>query len=938
MNSKRIILFFLIGFCLQLRGQELPPIKSYTSEQYKAGNQNWGITQNKDLELFFANNTGLVVFNGNDWNLYPSPNQTIMRSVHAVDNRVYSGSYMDFGYWESNSNGAYSYTSLSAPIQDELIEDENFWKIHQVEGYLLFQSLNRIYIYNTKDGTIDFIDTLGILKMFKVDNTIYYQDIDRQVFQIQNGKAVLFPPLINFNQDRIINIFKAKSGLVLLTEKRGFFNITATGLNPWVTDLDAILAGQSIYSGIQLLSGSYAVGTIANGLILLDANGRLLFKVDQSNGLANNTVLSLKEDAAGNLWAGLDNGIDVINLKAPVNLFTDLYGTIGSVYSSIQYKNRLYLGTNQGLFARDIASDKPFEFIEGTSGQVWNLSIIDNTLFVGHNDGTLIVDQTQVRRISSVPGTWNFITIPNRDNYILQGTYTGLSYLVKNNGLWEFGGTFSGFDISARFLVAESETSLWVNHEYKGVYNLMVNLDRSEVTHVVRDSTLTRSRNSGLTKYLEHIIYASESGVFKKEKGAATFVKDTLLSRAIGAPATYLSGQLIIDKDDNLWLFGASDFTLVKPSSFGDDLEISKIALSEELRNLVIGFENVRLLEDGTHLFGTTQGYMNLNLNEYVPHTNVVAIYKIKAQDNKGNVRPINKNEPDLALRTRQNSLSFTVNTSNYDNYLAKYFRYKLEGAQTKGWSSWTTSNTAEFPGLSYGDYTFMVQSKIGIQISENTATYSFSIKRPWYLTNWAIVLYFAGFVLLVFLVNSLYKWYYNRQQEVILLENKNQLELQRSEAEREIISLKNSSLEQDVLNKNQELAISTMGIIRKNEVLSHIQKEMSHLKDSEYSTVYNRINKIINGSINDSDDWQRFEEAFNNADKDFIDKTKAKYESLTPNDLKLCAYLRLNLSSKEIAPLLNISTRSVEIRRYRLRKKMNLASGVNLVEHIMAI
>ena len=67
------------------------------------------------------------------------------------------------------------------------------------------------------------------------------------------------------------------------------------------------------------------------------------------------------------------------------------------------------------------------------------------------------------------------------------------------------------------------------------------------------------------------------------------------------------------------------------------------------------------------------------------------------------------------------------------------------------------------------------------------------------------------------------------------------------------------------------------------------------------------------------------FKEAFNNADKDFIKKLKSIHPNLTPNDLRLCAYLRLNLSSKEIAPLLNISPRSVEVKRYRLRKKMEL-------------
>ena len=74
------------------------------------------------------------------------------------------------------------------------------------------------------------------------------------------------------------------------------------------------------------------------------------------------------------------------------------------------------------------------------------------------------------------------------------------------------------------------------------------------------------------------------------------------------------------------------------------------------------------------------------------------------------------------------------------------------------------------------------------------------------------------------------------------------------------------------------------------------------------------------------------------NTDKEFFKKIKSLHPALTSNDLRLCAYLRLNLTSKEIAPLLNISVRSVEIKRYRLRKKMDLTHEQGLVEYILAV
>jgi DNA-binding CsgD family transcriptional regulator len=125
------------------------------------------------------------------------------------------------------------------------------------------------------------------------------------------------------------------------------------------------------------------------------------------------------------------------------------------------------------------------------------------------------------------------------------------------------------------------------------------------------------------------------------------------------------------------------------------------------------------------------------------------------------------------------------------------------------------------------------------------------------------------------------------------------------------------------------------MSMIKKNSLLGSIKAELQSLSNlSGLSSVI----RIIDQNINNDDDWNFFEEAFNNADQDFLKKIKEIHPNLTPNDLRLCAYLRLNLSSKEIASLLNISSKSVEIKRYRLRKRMNLEHGANLISYILSV
>jgi DNA-binding CsgD family transcriptional regulator len=198
-----------------------------------------------------------------------------------------------------------------------------------------------------------------------------------------------------------------------------------------------------------------------------------------------------------------------------------------------------------------------------------------------------------------------------------------------------------------------------------------------------------------------------------------------------------------------------------------------------------------------------------------------------------------------------------------------------------------------------------------------------------------AIASYILAFLLVAFFIQFLNRSYYKRQKLVEIQKKEKQLEIKALENQRELVELKNKSLRQDIDNKNRELGISTMSLIKKNDLLNSIKNELSsaqELKDIK------AVIKLINKNLNTSDDWKLFEEAFNNADKDFLKRIKALHSSLTSNDLRLCAYLRLNLSSKEIAPLLNISHRSVEVKRYRLRKKMDLSHEVNLSDYILEI
>ncbi len=931
---KISLLLFLLLPSTIAEAQELPPIEKYLPENYGGETQNWSISQADNKYIYVANNRGLLEFNGANWTAYPTPNETVIRSVHVINDRVYTGFYMNFGYWKKNDFGNLEYTSLSDVIKDRLIEDEEFWYIVNQENWVLFQSLNRIYIYNADTGEIDIIESeAGMLGIFNVNGVIYYHDIDKGIFKIEKGKPILVTDFSMAENNKAINIFETHNGILILTGSNGFFEFSNNSIRKWSTPADELLKKSTIFSSIQLKDKSFILGTISKGLIYLSSKGEIIYQVNQSKGLNNNTILSLFEDIDENIWLGLDNGINCINIKSSIKLFNDAKGNIGTVYTSVVFKDVLYLGTNQGLFYKKLNVDEQFKFIDGTNGQVWSLFIYDDSLFCGHNFGTFLIKNNVPRLISEIQGGWIFKTIPKHSDLLLQGTYKGLAILEKKSGDWGIKYKIDGFDYSARFLEIYDD-EIWVNHEKKGIFRIKVDEQFSTILGITNDSLLEMGKNSNVIKYKGNILYAHEEGVFSYNKEENRFEKENVVNKVSGNE-NYNTGKLIKDNIGGLWSFSKDNIGYISQSQFSDDLKITEIPIPRSLRKEMFGFENITHIRGDEYLLGTTNGYMILDVSKinFKEHSIILDKVSVRFKGSKFKEVPFSKEQP--LFESNLNTISFTYTIPEYDEYLISKFQYKLEGFY-EDWSSWSTKSNIVFENLPFGEYTFMVRAKTGNTLTENIEEYTFIIDRPWYLSVLAIIMYSLLLIVMLFLIHRAYKRYYTKQKQKLVEENKKQLELRQLESEREIMKLNNEKLTQDIESKNRELASSTMNIIKKNEILSTIKKELQSSENERGD--FKNVERIIDRNLNNKDDWKHFEEAFNSVDKDFLKKLKAKHCDLTPHDLRFCTYLRLNLSSKEIAPLLNISVRSVEIKRYRLRKKLKLEHSDSLVNYILEI
>lgn len=920
----RSYFIFLVLFSWYAKSQELPPVLNFSPNDYKAGNQNWMVSQGPDKKIYVANNAGLLQYDGEHWNLYEVPGKTALRSVLVAGEKIYTGAYMEFGYWEPQENGRLRYISLKDSVESGLIDGEQFWDIKEIDDHVIFQSHQRLYGFNKRTGKVTgIVKERNISNLFKVRDKIYYQEAEKGLFVIENGVGRPFVSSEKIGDSSIIGLFSYSTDKILaVTRDDGLFIITGNQWEP--LQVENYPSSVSFFSALYLRDGSLALGSIGNGLYVLTLEGKIKFHLSQPT-LLNNTVLSVMEDEEGNIWGGLDNGLAVINKESPFRLFVDIFGKIGTVYCSFVVDDLMYLGTNQGLYYKQAQSEGPYQLVPGTTGQVWSLSYLHGDLYAGHDLGTFKIKGTEAELIWDGLGTW---TMKEIKGGILQGHYNGLSYLPLESGNPQ-ARYIENFDLSVQHMVVENDSIVWISHYHRGIFRIELDPTYSRIESI---ENYKAGGNSGLVpqvfRFENEIYYSTEETVFKYDRQTNKFTPENDLNR-LSKKYDRISGASTVLNDGSWWTFGVENLFFVTRDPFEQKLIERKIPLPLESRNIGKGFENISMVGENRYLVGSNGGYIEFSLpldKEMLSGQIQLNSVGTSSKMENFSFRPLET--AGLKLASKMNNIEFNYSIPNYQDLVRPEFSYRLLN-YSSSWSAWERTGNARFENLPAGNYTFQVKGRINDRETE-VLDYNFSISKQWYYSNMAFVVYFLLFALGLLGIHYSYK----RRHRKIMAEREKNLKMKNLEAEQQIIKLQKEHLEKDMAEKNGQLAASTMSIIKKNEFLSTLKDELKGAENPEIKNVIKTIDK----ELREEDNWKMFKEAFKNADKEFFDKIKSKHPELSSNDLRLCAYLRLNLSSKEIAPLINISVKSVEIKRYRLRKKLNLPREVNLTDYIMEL
>jgi len=953
---------FLVLQALCINGQNtigIPQIINFNKNDFRAGTQTWDIDQDSKGRMYFANNEGLLTYDGTFWKLHPLPNKTIMRSI-AIDKNgiIYAGGQGEMGYFVPNERGFLKYISLTPLLPAKERSFADIWEIEIIGESVFFRASERM-IMELRNKAISFHPPISGWQFMKKMGTILYAQDQKNGLYIYKNNAwrlaannqLLFGSIIS----GMIQTGK-ESSLILTYDRK---SLTLRGDSLFNNSGFELPASDFNFSKVtEINKGEFIAATTTDGCLIMKNDGKFVQKISRKEGLQNNNVISVFLDRDKNLWAGLNNGISFIAYNSAIKYITPNKENEAAGFSAKIFNNKLFIGSSDGCYSAELSPQNKdlsflrsnFSLVGNSSGQVWRLEEVNQHLLMGHNNGCFDIIGNQAKLISRDAG-WTFLPtspVPPAQN-ILTGTYSGLKMLTFNNGQFSDKGNLEGLYESLRFLTADSEGNIWASHPYRGIYKISISADgKKYITRLFTEKDgLPSTLDNHVYKIKNRVIFGTNAGAYEFDAPTSRFIPSNFLQPIIGKNEVRYMNE---DGQGNIWFCSGKKIGVI---DFAEGNSIPKpFYFSEITGQILSGFENIYAFDKSNIFIGSEKGVIHLNYEKYKAN-------KLTLNMMLGNVRAIGKTDstifggyfndgsatettnkiiPSIGLVSNFNAFHFEYSSPSFGVQKNIEYSYRLDGYE-KNWSNWSNKTEKEYTNLSAGSYVFHVKAHDNLGNESDEIKYNFSIQSPWYKSIWAYIFYL---IIIALGIRKYGDWQkkkllrqksiYEKKQRQMSVEH--QLEMEQNE--KEIIRLKNEKLEAEIMLKTKELVDTSMQLVERSDALSKVKEELQKLyKNTNENHDIKKTIHLLNDIEKNSASWEKFAVHFDEINNNFLKNLKSHFPKLTNTDLKVCAYLQLNLASKEIAQLMNITVRGVEISRYRLRKKLGLTTEQSIAEFL---
>jgi DNA-binding CsgD family transcriptional regulator len=897
-----------------LYSQELLPfVENYNKSNYQGDNQIWNVAQGNDDAMYFANNHYLLRYDGVKWEKNMLPNKTIIRSILVDGDKIYSGSYKEFGYWFRKEGKMY-YVSISnrKNVFDDN-ENEEIWKIFKFNNKICFQSFNEIFILEgnkIKKTKLPFL----ISYCFIIDNQLLIASVEKGIFRMNNSKIEKIKGWDVLKNNVIHAIEKHQNKTYIFTKKNGVYVEENGVLSSWKNPLNETLKSANINVAKFIKSNKLVVGTASKGIYVFDLNANTYKNINRNNVLMNNSILSIGLDKENDLWLGLDNGIAHIEVNSPISIFYDNSGILGSVYSVATTDKGYLMASNHGVFKYE---NNQFFSVPNMQGQAWNISKINNKYLIGHNEGTFIYEKGVFSKLNDRNGGWN-LTKSNINNSYLQATYSGVTIYDDANNLTQKIDV-KGLLKPIKYVAQNKINEIWAADNYRGLYRIQLNdsYETIDVENVSQHNKIANDFGVKIFEFRSEILFLIDNSWYTYN----SITNQLELNQLFNSNFKNISDIVAIDDSHFIVLKEG----LLYPIYASGNKFIWNSIQEKYYKGKIIN-DNLKIFKNrNNYLLNLDDGFISLQLNYENKQSTKIKIEAFNDAKLVENKTKINYNS----------ELKINVISGIFGATKPNLF-YKIDNGND---FIAIKDGLIVLNNLSNGSHIVTIYNHDGLNYSK-ISNFEFTVAKPWYFSFWMILLYLGLIGTVLFLYYKWNKMQYTQKLELREEELKHQkkiLEMElKAENELNVQEYEKHILELELQSKSSEVAGKSLSIAKQSEMIENIQGILD--TETDFNKLKSEIKKAIKINAVNKHEWETFETNLNQIHNEFIINLTKKYPSLTSKDIKLCIYLKMNLSSKEIAPMMNISFRGVELHRYRLRKKLNLVQDENLSKFLLSL
>ncbi len=921
-------------------GSTKPAILSFTKSDFQSDSHFNVACEANDGTMLFGNFDGAVSYDGHNWRKIFLPNNSSIYSlVKSKNGEIYAGGYNDFGVLKKDQYGKYVFHSMVNQLKLSNRNFETIWRIHCIGSQVIFMSYNELIVVNKGVATI-IRAPKSFLYGSQIGNSYFIQDSEKGILSFNLVSKKLEPAFSDnyFNNEITSALLPTQNPLEILIMTRSgkiFLGNIQTRKVVKVKEVFAENDNDQLNCGIQKEGNRYLLGTLSTKLLWYDlGKNQISSNADFQNVIKNNPIIDLFVTFKGNLWILENNGLNFFSYNSTYQNIFDK----ASVFDILIKNKKIYLATNQGIFYADvpqeIMSDQyDFKPIPKSKGQAWMIQCFGDDIIASHNNGLLKIRDNGFENISTQSGFWKLTPIPNKVGWYLGSNYNGLFLVRKQNGQWMIRNKIEGFNESTRDIAPDSHpNTYWVCHGYKGVFRIRIDSDYQRVEaveHYTNTNGFVSPFNINVHNYQGKAIFTTNTGIYQFDETTNSFVLHHSLNKILNPQKNV---RKIIETKDKIWAIEDDElgyFTEKNPT-FEKNIFLNLKGTYNKSMESILPF--------GTHqvFVGTHNGLFLYDTQvPKQPRQPLTQISRMSYLSNQVEEElPIN-NSHELLLPNGAEVVRIEFAVPLLISNIGIQYRYKLENTDSD-WSNWTSNSFKEYTNLTPGNYVFSVEARnlLGVQATE--AKIKFTIKPKWYQTT---IAYFIYVILCMLLLKYVYLFIKQRFEQEHL---KTRTEIEKSkklvELELEQLKLKedkaqiykySEALDRDIILKSKELANYTLLLSQKTDIFQEIKTDLQELKSmlrsDESKKKLLEIYKKLNAQKIGNDFIEIFDVNFEKVNHEFFQKLKQLSPELSQRELRLCAFVKMNFSNKQISPLLGISARGVETARLKIRKKLHV-------------